>query len=250
MSTSRPFSGAGAACRAQKPGTTGGHPAHPELGRPGGRTARRSGAVVTVAGTFTPPDPAGAGRELSLSAAERLIAEHGVRAVPARSFPSLRTRTGLVRAIVREHAHRIEPLRLRMLAGLGGATDPRDWVACLVRPATEHLAGLGTPSWYARFTAEATADPTLRAAVIDETLTAPSLQKALGGLNEVLAALPLRVRMERGDMARHLITQVCAERERALADGTPTSRPTWEETATGLVDAIAGLLLAPVTPTG
>ena len=100
------------------------------------------------------------------------------------------------------------------------------------------------------FTAEATADPTLRAAVIDETLTAPSLQKALGGLNEVLAALPLRVRMERGDMARHLITQVCAERERALADGTPTSRPTWEETATGLVDAIAGLLLAPVTPTG
>lgn len=203
-----------------------------------------------MAGTFTPPDRAGAGREPALSAAERLIAEHGVRAVPDRPGRPFATRTGLVRAVVRGHTERIEPLRLRMLAGLGGSTGPRDWVACLVRPATEHLAGLDSPSWYARFTAQAMTDPALRAAVIDETLTAPSLQKAIGGLNETLAALPLRVRMERGDMARHLITQVCAERERALAEGSPTSRPTWEDTATGLVDAIVGLLLAPVTPTG
>ena len=38
-----------------------------------------------------------------------------------------------------------------------------------------------------------------------------------------------------------------AERERALADGTAVARPTWDATATGLTDAIVGLLQAPVT---
>jgi hypothetical protein len=48
-------------------------------------------------------------------------------------------------------------------------------------------------------------------------------------------------------MARHLIVQMTAERERALAEDGPTPRATWQDTATGLVDAIVGLLLAPVT---
>jgi hypothetical protein len=45
-----------------------------------------------------------------------------------------------------------------------------------------------------------------------------------------------------------LIVHVCAERERALHEGTATPRPTWEATAAELVDAIVGLWLAPVTP--
>jgi hypothetical protein len=51
-------------------------------------------------------------------------------------------------------------------------------------------------------------------------------------------------------MARHLIVQVTAERERALAEGSPTPRASWHDAATGLVDAIVGLLLAPVTTEG
>jgi len=38
-----------------------------------------------------------------------------------------------------------------------------------------------------------------------------------------------------------------AERERALAEGADTPRSSWRDAATGLVDALAGLWLAPVT---
>jgi hypothetical protein len=48
-------------------------------------------------------------------------------------------------------------------------------------------------------------------------------------------------------MARHLTAQMCAERERALAVGAPTLQPSWDDLATGLIDAIVGLWLAPVT---
>ncbi|MFF3341348.1 hypothetical protein [Streptomyces flavidovirens] len=39
-------------------------------------------------------------------------------------------------------------------------------------------------------------------------------------------------------MARHLIVQMCADRERALTDGNPTFWSTGHDTATGLIDAI------------
>jgi hypothetical protein len=47
-------------------------------------------------------------------------------------------------------------------------------------------------------------------------------------------------------MLRHLVVHMCAERERDLAAGAPTPRATWDEAADGMVDAMAGLLLAPV----
>jgi hypothetical protein len=44
------------------------------------------------------------------------------------------------------------------------------------------------------------------------------------------------------------MVHVCAERERALAEDAPTPRTTWDATATGLVDALVGLWLAPAAP--
>jgi hypothetical protein len=121
-------------------------------------------------------------------------------------------------------------------------------VACLVRPSIEHLADLGSPTWYARFVAQVMTDPALREIMIDESLGSPTLVATIDGLNRCLPELPAEVRIERGDMARHLILQMAAERERALAEGLPTPRATWRDAATGLVDAIVGLFLAPVTP--
>jgi hypothetical protein len=48
-------------------------------------------------------------------------------------------------------------------------------------------------------------------------------------------------------MSRLMIVHMCAERERALQEGTAMPRLTWESTAAGLVDALVGLWLAPVT---
>jgi AcrR family transcriptional regulator len=199
-------------------------------------------------------------RELILSAAERLFAEHGVLAVSNRQVSEAAgqgnntavgyhfgTKADLVRAIARKHAEGTERLRARMLAGIAGSADVRDWVDCLVRPTAEHLERQGNPTWFARFCAQVMTDPTLRRIMVEEVLTSPSLQEIVDGLHRCLPDLPADVLAERGDMARQLIVHMLAERERALAEGTATPRAGWSDIATGLTDAIVGIWLAPVT---
>ncbi len=211
--------------------------------------------MISTTGRGTRAD---ATRESILAAAERLFAEHGVVAVSNRQVSEAAgqgnnaavgyhfgTKADLVRAIVRKHTGPIERLRVRMLADIGEAAGVRDWVACLVRPAAEHLAELGSPTWYARFGAQVMTDPALRSIMQDESFSAPSLREIVAGLNRCLPELPADVRGERDDMARQLIVHVFAERERALADGTPTPRATWQDAATGLVTAIVAVYLAP-----
>jgi len=201
-------------------------------------------------------------REALLSAAERLFAERGVHAVANRQISEAAgqgnnaavsyhfgTKVDLVRAIVRRHAEQIEGIRARLLADIGDSVDLRDWVACAVRPTTEHLEALGSPSWYARFIAQVTADPALYAITAEEvSVTGPSMHALQEGMNRCLPDLPVEVYAERAAMTRHLITQMAVERERALADNAPTySRATWREVATGLIDAIVALWQAPAT---
>jgi AcrR family transcriptional regulator len=205
---------------------------------------------------------AGATRELILTAAERLFAEHGVYAVSNRQISEAAgqgnntavgyhfgTKADLVRAIARRHTDGIERTRARMVAAVGPGAPVRDWVTCLVRPVTDHLAALDGPTWFARFGAQVMTDPALRGIMVEEALGAPSLHLALLGLRRCLPALPADVRAERAAMARQLMVHMCAERERALAEGTPTPRAAWHDAGTGLVDALAGLWSAPVTTT-
>ncbi|MEU6549014.1 TetR family transcriptional regulator [Streptomyces sp. NPDC046915] len=196
-----------------------------------------------------------------MAAAERLFAERGLLAVSNRQIGEAAgqgnvsavayhfgSKTGLVRAVMRRHSEAVDRIRLRMLDEIGGSDDVRDWVACLVRPVPEHLASLGVPSWHARFAAQVMTDPVLRAIITDEALVREPLCRILQGLGHRLASVPAEVRAERGDMARQLIIHTCAERERALAEGTHTRLASWEDTAVALTDAVTGLLLAPVTP--
>ncbi|MEU6540865.1 TetR family transcriptional regulator [Streptomyces sp. NPDC047000] len=207
-------------------------------------------------------DQAGATRELILGAAERLFAERGVHAVSNRQVSEAAgqgnnaavgyhfgTKADLVRAIMRKHAAPIEEIRARLVDRAGDSGDVRVWVDCLVRPVTEHLGDLDGPTWYARFCAQVMTDPAMHDIMLEESLTSPTLRRALDALNRRLSGLPPEVRTERGAMARELILHTCAERERALAEGAPTPRATWHDAACGLVDALIGLWLAPVTRT-
>ncbi|MEU6644672.1 TetR family transcriptional regulator [Saccharomonospora sp. NPDC046836] len=216
---------------------------------------------MDVRGGTTRADRVSATREAILATAERLFAEHGVFAVSNRQISEAAgqgnnaavnyhfgTKTDLLRAIVRKHTVEIERIRARLVAEAGESTDPRDWVACLVRPAPEHLAELGNPTWFGRFGAQLMTDPSLREIMSEQFLTSPALVKTIDGLNRCLPDIPVEVRRERGDMARQLMVHMVAERERALADGSPTPRASWHEAATGLVDAIVGLWHAPITP--
>ncbi|MDT0444251.1 TetR/AcrR family transcriptional regulator [Streptomyces johnsoniae] len=218
------------------------------------------GTPARASGRSARADRAGGTRELILAVAERLFAERGVFAVSNRQISEAAgqgnnaavgyhfgTKTDLLRAIVRRHGERTDTLRVAMLDEIGDSTDVRDWVSCLVRPGTRHLAELGAPTWYARFVVQLMTDPQLRDIVVDETF-GPSLERTVDGLNRCLPELPLPVRLERGDMARHLQLHMLAERERALAEGTHTARSTWAEYETGMIDALIGLWLAPVTP--
>lgn len=221
-------------------------------------------------------------RELIMTAAERLFAEHGVAAVSARQIGEAAgqgntaavgyhfgTKTGLVQAIIRKHTDDIERIRTRMAAQVAGSGDLRDWVSCLVRPSTDHLAALGAPTWFARFGAQVLTDPRLRLLLLEETYRSPTIVRILEGLDLCLSGLPAQVRAERDDMALQLIVHVVASRERMLAedagaaapeDGTvtagraaargPVAHATWRDAATSLIDALTGLYQAPVTSPG
>ena len=197
-------------------------------------------------------------REAILTAAEWLFAERGMYAVSNRQISEAAgqgnnaaacyhfgSRTDLLRAIESKHREPIEELRGRMLADVGDSTELRDWVGTLVRPLTDHLAALGTPSWYARFAAQAMADPTYRQVVTKDALTSPMLVQTIDGINRCLPDLPKRVRSERGVMARNLLMHTCAEHEGALAEHG-SRRSAWPVAGEGLIDAIVGLWRAPV----
>ncbi len=142
-------------------------------------------------------------RELILVTAERLFAEHGVEAVSNRQVSEAAgksnnfavgyhfgTKDDLVVAIVRRHSGAVERRRIDMLAEVIGSPDLRDWVSCLVRPITEHLASLGSPTWYARFIAQVTTHPSLRELVINEALTSRSMQQTIDGMFRLVPRLP------------------------------------------------------------
>jgi AcrR family transcriptional regulator len=220
---------------------------------------------VTAAARTVRTERASSTREAILTAAERLYAEHGMFAVSNRQVSEAAgqgnnaavgyhfgTKADLVLAIEQKHREPVEQLREEMVTALGAIGGPgpdmRDWVGCLVRPLTEHLTALGSPTWYARFAAQAMTDPAYYNIVVKDALSSSSLVQVIDGINRCLPDLTTDVRYERNIMARNLLIHTCADLERSLAAGASLARPSWRAAATGIIDAIVGLWLAPVTP--
>ncbi|MFE9751201.1 TetR/AcrR family transcriptional regulator [Saccharothrix saharensis] len=216
--------------------------------------------VVADVGRTPRAEQVGATRQQILTTAERLFAEQGLYAVSNRQISAAAgqgnntavgyhfgAKADLVRAIMRRHTARVEALRQDAVAAVDGSRDVRDWVSCLVRPVTTHLASLGEPTWFARFSAQVMTDPAFGVIMAEEALAEASLRHVVDTLMRLLPDMPADVREDRAAMVRHLIVHVCAERERAVAEGTATPRATWDEAATGLIDAITGLWTAPHT---
>lgn len=196
-------------------------------------------------------------RELLLRTAERLYAEYGLSEVSNRQVAEaagsannsavayhVGTKRELIDAISRSHAEPIGERMRRMISFFGGSTDPRDHVACLVRPYTDHLAELGTPSWCARFAAQTTTDPTCcDDRFFDATLT-PLVRGAFDAMLASVPPIPDEVAALRNQMMRLVVVHTCAEQERMSAhSGAATD---WALVGDGLVDAVTGVLLAPV----
>jgi AcrR family transcriptional regulator len=198
-------------------------------------------------------------RTVILDAAERLFAEQGIQAVSNRQigFAAGRgdtsavgyyfdSKADLVRALLRRFVAGVDRLREERLAQIGDVDDLRDWVGCLVHPVTDLLAAESTPSWHARFGAQIVADPMLREVAVEEA-TSPALTRSLAGVRRCLPDLPADVLQERLRIASHVLVHMCADRERALADGLPVRLATWLESATVITDTLFGLLTAPIS---
>ncbi|MFQ6396183.1 TetR/AcrR family transcriptional regulator [Nocardia sp. KC 131] len=205
-------------------------------------------------------DRASETRELILTAAERLFAEHGVFVVSNRQVSEAAgqgnnaavgyhfgTKADLVRAIVEKHSVPIEQKRAQLLRSVEGSTRLRDWVSCFVRPAIDHLAELGSPTWHARFSAQVMTDPALRTIMENEALISPSLRRTIDGLAECVPDLPDDVRRTRSNMAQYLMVHMSAERERELAESVSGDAANWQDCGTDLIDAIVAIWQAPVT---
>ncbi|MEB8340816.1 TetR/AcrR family transcriptional regulator [Streptomyces endophyticus] len=200
-------------------------------------------------------------RHAIMAAAERLYAEQGIAGVSNRQISEAAgqgnvaavgyhfgSKVDLVRAITAHHSAAAELIRQDMLDRIADPEDVRAWVECLVRPVPEYLAGLDSPSWYARFSSQLMTDPVLRAVLTDDALNRRPLAAVLRGLGPLLGHVPAEVRRARAQMATHLIGHTCAEHEERVARGEapPAS---WRATATLLTDAVSGMFAAPSTPT-
>ena len=220
--------------------------------------------TATTPSRGTRTDRASLTREAILTAAERLFAEHGVFAVSNRQVSEAAgqgnnaavgyhfgTKIDLVRAIEHKHALPVEKLREARIAAMPATgIGLRDWVECLVLPLTDHLTAMGNPTWYARFAAQVMADPAYQKTVTRDALALPALITVVEGINRCLPDVPGHARMQRNIMARNLLMHTCAEYERALAGDSSLPLTNWRTAASGLVDAIVGLWLAPVTRQG
>lgn len=198
-------------------------------------------------------------REQILATAERLFALDGF-SVSSRQIAEAAgqgnnsvvgyhfgTKADLALAIVRLHGPDIERRRVAWAHRMPSNPTLGAWLQLVVHPITEHLESLGTPSFHARFVAHASSHPALRPLLHDEFLAASSMRKPFQAVSRMLRHLPAHVFAERAEMTRNIVVSSCAERERALHEGTPTLRATWADTATGIVDALGGLWGAPVT---
>lgn len=197
-------------------------------------------------------------KQAILDAAEQLFAEHGIADVTHRRIVEASgqgnnaavayhfgTKEDVVRAIERKHAEHIDQLLAERLVDIADTSELRDWIECLVRPLTDHLASLGNPTWYARFCAQMMADPVYSKVVTRSALSSPELGMVLDGIKRCLPDLPAPVRAERAMMARLLLNHTCAEYEAAFAEGRSVPRADWSGVGDGLIEATVGLWLAP-----
>jgi len=224
-------------------------------------TANRAGPAGTgSAGPGAASTGKASTRELVLDTAERLFAEQGIFATSNRRIAEAAgqgnnwvagyhfgTKADLVRAITRRFTTEVERSRVQLLAALDDSAGLPELLGCLVRPWTDRFEALGPNSYFARVCAQAMNNPTLRPIVVEEGSHPASLRQTWAALDKYFPGpADLSTELRRG-MMQHLIVFVCAEREGALAEGRPVSRPTWADEADGIVDALQGIISASMT---
>ncbi|WP_232716910.1 TetR/AcrR family transcriptional regulator [Gordonia metallireducens] len=204
-------------------------------------------------------------RQALISAAEELIALHGVSAVSSRQISKAAgqgnnyavghhfgSKDDLIRATLTTHNIPLDRLRRKALAEIGPDPKVRDWIRCLVCPEIEYLGELGAPTYFARFFANVSSDPATTILLYEQMGDSEPLLAILEGFYGALPQFSDPVLEIRNNMTRHIIVNTLADIERAAEDaarpGSERTVTAWEHQCDIVVDALTGMWLAPITP--
>lgn len=198
-------------------------------------------------------------REKLMRSAERLYAVEGFANVSVRKISEaagqrnksavqyhFSGRDELIKAILAEHANAIEKYRTAMTASLGPPSEmsPGERMDFFVLPHVEHHIELGTPSWYGRFLAQVTVEPTLRQYAVEAHLNTPSLGSLHAYTQREHRDHDPELYAQHGVMVRQLIVHMCAEIETDLAHGEigdAEAERCWRRLGKNLTVAVHGL---------
>nr|WP_245162048.1 hypothetical protein [Brevibacterium marinum] len=127
-----------------------------------------------------------------------------------------------------------------MIDRTAGSPDLHDYIECLVRPYTDHLAQLRRPSGFARVIAQVVTDPTLlRNRVFDSTL-GQTLRQAFNPMWAQIADAPKETIEMRQQVLRNMVLHTCAEQERsAHFSEVPAD---WSLVSEILINSVAAVL--------
>ncbi|WP_433649244.1 TetR/AcrR family transcriptional regulator [Micromonospora zamorensis] len=196
-----------------------------------------------------------AARTALLDAAERLFAESGVAEVSDRRVAEAAGNTnhsavryyfggreGLLKALMARHVHDVTEQR-------AGMPPPEDSVLGdirgLVEPSMRALDQLPRPSWRARFLEHMLHNPTTLPIVREAQDTTPQALELRESLAARLRHLDPEVVAGRALLITRIVSTTTAEVEaRAERSGED---PRWPEVGDFLVDAITGMLSAPIS---
>ncbi len=197
-------------------------------------------------------------RTALLDAAERCFATTGIAQVSDRRVADAAGNTnhsavryyfggreGLLSALIERHLHALEEPRRAMF---GRSDSLLGDVRSLVLPTTSVLAGLPRPTSRARFLAQALHDPATAALMRQAAEHAPAATVIVGSVESRLSHLDRQVVAARVRLVVDMVSTACADVEaRAEQQRQP---PRWHAVGDLLADAIAGMLLAPISHTG
>lgn len=202
-------------------------------------------------------------RQALLDAAEELFARDGIDAVSNRRIAEhagtanhsavayhFGTKDELLHELVRRSLISTEARRYELIAALGSEGGLREIVTCRILPFVEQLEALASPSWRAQFLEQASAVPSVAAAIAEAVMETRNT-----GMDELRVLTRLAVAdvsevvlHSRSSIVGQVVLRACANYERSLAEGR--AHGTWTDVGYFLIDVAVGILSAPVTPLG
>ncbi|EOM76828.1 TetR/AcrR family transcriptional regulator [Rhodococcus rhodnii] len=179
------------------------------------------------------------------SVSNRRIAEHAGNSNHSAVSYHFGGRDELLDALVARHTSETRRLRADRVAAMPAEPELVDVLRALVLPTTDTFGGLPVPSWRAGLLQQLRNTPSTAAIVAAASSADPRIAALADRMRVFTAHVPEGILSGRGRILGTMISDVCAEYEAGIREGS--YEPNWIGVGHFLTDSAAGLLAAPVT---